>query len=409
MSICKLKSSLNVFFSIILNKTRWCKKHMTKQICMDFTEPKLSEKVKSFKVASLFSGCGGLDLGFVGGFKHFSTELKKLPFEIVFSNDIDKDAVSIYKENSHFFNHADIVHEDIQNIDPADVPEFDVLTAGFPCQPFSNAGLRKGVNDHRGTLFEEVFRFISSKTPKVVVLENVRGILSSKMPDGTKVSDEIVDRLKKVKTIDNSFVEYNVSEPMLIKSSDTGVPQNRYRVIIVAIQKDIGSAPTIEDIHSNAIDFTENDLKVKTVLDYEKSLSNVDDVWNLSPQAKKVAPYIKRSWKDIPYEHLPDRMKKIRDNMKKYRSPNFYRRFSFDEINGTITASAQPENCGILHPIENRRYNVREIARIQSFPDTFTFNSVAMANKYKVIGNAVPPVMGYAVARTCLSILNTVK
>ncbi len=92
--------------------------------------------------------------------------------------------------------------------------------------------------------------------------------------------------------------------------------------------------------------------------------------------------------------------------MKKYRSPNFYRRFSFDEINGTITASAQPENCGILHPTENRRYNVREIARIQSFPDSFTFNTVSMANKYKVIGNAVPPVMGYAVAKTCLDLLN---
>ncbi len=377
---------------------------MTKQMTIDFNQNK-----PVYKVASLFSGCGGLDLGFVGGFEHFSSVLPKLPFEIVFSNDIDKDAVAIYKENSHFFNHKEIIHDDIKNINPKDVPDFDILTAGFPCQPFSNAGLRKGINDDRGTLFEEVFRFIATKKPKVVVLENVRGILSSKMPDGKKVSDEIIDRLKKVKTIENSFIEYNVSEAMLIKSSDTGVPQNRYRVIIIAIRKDIASAPTIADIHSNSIDFTADDLLVRTVLNYKKTLPNVDDVWHLSPQAKKVVPFIKRSWKDIPYEHLPERMKKIRDNMKKYRSPNFYRRFAFDEINGTITASAQPENCGILHPIEDRRYNVREIARIQSFPDTFTFNSVSMANKYKVIGNAVPPIMGYAVARTCLSFLSRVK
>ena len=359
----------------------------------------------TYNVASLFSGCGGLDLGFIGGFKHFSYLLPKLPFNIVFSNDIDKDAVSVYKENSSLFNHSNILHEDIQNVNPSDLQDFDVLIAGFPCQPFSNAGLRKGINDNRGTLFEEVFRFISFKKPKIVVLENVRGILSSKMEDGTKVSDEIVDRLQKVKTIDDTFIEYNVSIPMLIKSSDTGVPQNRYRVIIIAVRKDIALAPCISDIHANSIKFTKDDLTVASVLNYDKTLENVNDVWNLSPQAKKIAPFIKRSWKDIPYEHLPERMKKIRDNMKKYRSPNFYRRFSFDEINGTITASAQPENCGILHPIENRRYNVREIARIQSFPDNFTFNTVSMANKYKVIGNAVPPVMGYAIAKTCLDLL----
>ena len=362
-----------------------------------------------FKVASLFSGCGGLDLGFIGGFKHFTHKLDRLPFDIVFSNDIDKDAISIYKENSKFFNHSNILHADIQTVNPVTVEDFDVLTAGFPCQPFSNAGLRKGIHDDRGTLFEEVFRFIAVKEPKIVVLENVRGILSSKMPDGKKVSDEIIDRLKKVKTVENIYIEYNVSEPMLLKSSDTGVPQNRYRVIIIAVQKEIGIAPKIEDIMSNAIPFKEDDLKVKKVLSYNKNLSNVNDVWHLSPQAKKVVPYIKRSWKDIPYEHLPDRMKKIRDNMKKYRSPNFYRRFALDEINGTITASAQPENCGILHPIEDRRYNVREIARIQSFPDNFTFNNVSMASKYKVIGNAVPPVMGYAIAKTCLNILKKIK
>ncbi len=379
---------------------------MNKQMSMNFNEPSAKNQSKIYNVASLFSGCGGLDLGFVGGFKHFSHLLPKLPFNIVFSNDIDKDAVSIYKENADFFNHSNIVHDDIKNINPLDLPDFDVLTAGFPCQPFSNAGLRKGVEDDRGTLFEEVFRFISSKKPKIVVLENVRGILSSKMPDGTKVSDEIVNRLQKVNTVDNSFIEYNVSVPMLVKSSDTGVPQNRYRVIIIAIRKDISLAPNISDIHANSIDFRHDDLTVEAVLDYDKTLENVNDVWHLSPQAKKVVPFIKRSWKDIPYEHLPERMKKIRDNMKKYRSPNFYRRFSFDEINGTITASAQPENCGILHPTENRRYNVREIARIQSFPDGFTFNTVSMANKYKVIGNAVPPVMGYAVAKTCLDLLN---
>jgi len=347
---------------------------MNKQMTLNIEKQNNINFTNTYTVASLFSGCGGLDLGFIGGFKHFSTNVPSLPFSIVSSNDIDKDAVSTYKENAHLLKHDNITHDDIQNINPNDIPDFDILTAGFPCQPFSNAGLRKGVHDDRGTLFEEVFRFISSKKPKIVVLENVRGILSSKMPDGTKVSDEIVNRLKKVNTTDGSFIEYNVSEPMLIKSSDTGVPQNRYRVIFIAVEKNIANAPIASDIHSNSINFSNQDLLVKSVLDYDKNLPNVNDVWHLSPQATKLVPFIKRSWKDIPYEHLPERMKKIRDNMKKYRSPNFYRRFATHEINGTITASAQPENCGILHPIEDRRYNVREIARIQSFPDNFTFS-----------------------------------
>jgi hypothetical protein len=88
--------------------------------------------------------------------------------------------------------------------------------------------------------------------------------------------------------------------------------------------------------------------------------------------------YEGRSWKDIPYELLSPRFKKIADDPKKYHAPKFFRRFAFGEINGTITASAQPENCGITHPVENRRYSVRECARIQSFPDEYGFGSIPL-------------------------------
>ena len=95
------------------------------------------------------------------------------------------------------------------------------------------------------------------------------------------------------------------------------------------------------------------------------------------------------SWKSIPYEKLSPRFQRIRDNMKRYHAPNFYRRFSRDEINGTITASAQPENCGITHPTQNRRYTIREIARIQTFPDDFVFCG-SKESVRKQIGMAVP-------------------
>jgi DNA (cytosine-5)-methyltransferase 1 len=112
-----------------------------------------------------------------------------------------------------------------------------------------------------------------------------------------------------------------------------------------------------------------------------------------------------RSWKNIPYELLTPRFKKIADDPKRYHAPKFFRRFAFGEINGTITASAQPENCGITHPVENRRYSVRECARIQSFPDDYIFEAIPLQARYKVIGNAVPPVLAWVIAKSLLNFL----
>jgi DNA (cytosine-5)-methyltransferase 1 len=106
-----------------------------------------------------------------------------------------------------------------------------------------------------------------------------------------------------------------------------------------------------------------------------------------------------RSWKNMNPKDMSERFLKIWDNPQKYRAPNFYRRFALGEINGTITASAQPENCGITHPFENRRFTIREAARIQSFPDDFIFPFKTIANAYKVIGNAVPPIFGWVIAK----------
>jgi len=328
------------------------------------------------RMVSLFSGCGGLDLGFTNA-----------GFDVVWANDFDSDAQAVYKLN---FGEDTIDMRDILTVGVEDIPDSDILTAGFPCQPFSNAGNRKGVHDSRGMLYKECLRIIESKMPKVIVFENVRGLLSTKYVDGRNLSDVIMEDLSTM-----SGIGYNVIY-QLVNASDYGVPQNRHRVIFVGIRKDLNKTFMFPE------KLPKNNLTIGHVLEQPQDAPNQVH-WELSPQALEMITYIPEggSWKDVPYEHLAPRFQRIRDQMKKYRSPNFYRRFARNEICGTITASAQPENCGIIHPLENRRYTIREAARIQTFPDTFSFiddtprNVTAM---YKVIGNAVPVTLAENIA-----------
>lgn len=322
------------------------------------------------RVISMFSGIGGLDLGF-----------EKAGFRTVWANDNFLAAAETYKRNV-----GPIDTRPIEEVPIEDLPNGDILLAGFPCQPFSSAGSRKGVSDPRGTLFFETLRFIDSHKPKVVVFENVRGLLSITNPDGSKLIDGIIKELENRGYI----VNYK-----LLAASDYNVPQNRYRVFIVGV---------LEGHSKNRFEFPapieKNELTLRYVLKNLPKDDPNDEHWELSPQSKNLIEYIPEggSWKNVPYEKLPDRLKKIRDDMKKYHSPNFYRRFSRSEICGTITAAATPENSGILHPLKNRRFTVREIARIQSFPDSFIVMGKSTASKYKQIGNAVPPNLAYAVA-----------
>lgn len=329
----------------------------------------------SLNTISLFSGAGGLDLGLINA-----------GFNVVFANDILKPAIENYRHNI-----GEIHAGDITKIDPADLPEADVVVGGFPCQPFSNAGNRLGTEDDRGNLYLEVLKMIESKKPKVVVMENVRGLLSMKNKDGSKLIDTIVYLLENTEPGYKAHVK-------LLKASDYGVPQNRYRVFIVGIRSDIN----VNYHFPEPTTYNYDKLSVGSAIEGVEGLPNQDDVWELSPQSQNLIRFIPEggSWKNIPYEELPDRMKRIRDDMKRYHSPNFYRRFARHEINGTITAAGTPENSGIIHPVENRRYSVREIARIQSFPDDYEFVGDSVSSMYKVIGNAVPPKLAEVIGKS---------
>ena len=330
---------------------------------------------------------------------------------------------------------------DIRNIEANNIPNYDILLAGFPCQPFSNAGKRQGVKDerNRGTLFEECERIIAAKIksgqkPKAFVFENVRGILSSKMPDGvTTVPSEIRNRM--------NVLGYEVSM-QLVCAADYGVPQKRYRVLIIGIDK---------DLHIGAFDFNSlekivrrnnipsesfggsEELVLGRILQKVETAPN-NDVWCFSPGTQHMVDLIGpcahgadaidmfhdgyhltdlpqicfegRSWKDVPYSELSPRFRNIADNPQRYHAPKFFRRFAYGEICGTITASAQPDKCGVTHPVENRRFSVRECARIQSFPDNYDFSAIPLQSQYKVIGNAVPPIMAWVVASALVEHLN---
>lgn len=330
----------------------------------------MKSALKRPTVLSMFSGCGGMDLGFI-----------KSGYDVVWANDIDEDACETYQHNI-----GDIIQGDIAELDIPDIKDLDVLAAGFPCQPFSNAGSRKGTSDPRGMLYQQTFKFIEKLNPKAVVFENVRGILSTKTKNG-KLIDEIVS------TLENEH-GYHVSY-RLMNFSHFGIPQNRIRVIIIAVK------------NKNYIDHVfpevthQVDLTIKNTLKgINNKLPNQEELMRLNPQALHYGSMIPEggSWKSLPYEVLPDRWKKIRDDMARYHYPNFFRRYARNEIQGTITAAFKPENAGVWHPTKSRIYSVREIARFQTFPDNFRFQGRSIKSKYQQIGNAVPPRMAEQLA-----------
>lgn len=388
-----------------------------------------------YKIASLFSGCGGLDLGFTGGFDFYQHHFERLDTNIVFANDFDIDAQTCYNSNPLLVaDGVPCLLQDIRTVDTNNIPDFDILLAGFPCQPFSNAGNRKGVNDDngRGTLFEECERILKSKIdagipPMAFVFENVRGIMSSKMNSGISVPEEIRNRMQ--------ALGYSVSM-QLVCASDYGVPQKRYRFLIIGTRNDL---PQFDFETMNRIineynipserQGTPEKLLLGSIMQGLEGVEN-SEYWEYSKTTQDMVEHIGpcehgndilplfagdfhkedlppvafegRSWKNVPYELLTPRFRKIADDPQKYHAPKFFRRFAYGEINGTITASAQPENCGITHPVENRRYTVREIARIQSFPDNYSFSAIPLQSRYKVIGNAVPPILGWVIAKSLI-------
>ena len=301
------------------------------------------------RVASLFCGCGGLDMGFA-----------KAGYDIVWSNDFDKYAVQTYNLN---FDHP-AVCGDINNINMDEIPEHDVLIGGFPCQPFSMMGKKKGFDDHRGTLFFKVAEIIQNQKerghqPKILVLENVRNLMTH---DRGRTFATIKEELEKL--------GYNVFSAKL-NSNDYGVPQTRNRVFLVCF---------LDDINYKFPEPSRNELTLQDVLE-----SEVDGKYFLSERILKTimsngtGGYYAKSEIDLPIARpLTATMAK----MHRACQDNY------------VT-----QERGI------RRLTPRECARLQGFPEDFKIE-VSDAQAYKQFGNAVTVNVSYAIAKSIMEQVN---
>lgn len=298
------------------------------------------------KVVSLFSGAGGLDLGF-----------KMAGHEIIWANDLYSDAVETYRRN--LGDH--IVCEDISKIKADDVPDCDIIIGGFPCQGFSVANTKRHENDERNTLYKELIRIIDAKKPKFFLAENVKGLTN--LAKG-KVFEMIL------KDFEN--LGYVVKHKIL-NAADYGVPQTRQRVIIVGVRKDID----FEYIYPNPT--------------HDKNGENGLPCWVSVGEVMSAIPN-----PDLPNDLPNHEYSKYKLNFNGYIG---HRELDPDKPAPTVTARGDNKGGVVIlpHPNATRRMSCRELAAVQSFPlDYYFFGN--RSSVYRQIGNAVPPLLGFAVA-----------
>ena len=308
------------------------------------------------KVISLFSGCGGVDLGFI-----------KAGAKIIWANDIDSDAVNTYKQNIG----EHIVCKDIYKVDVDEIPnDADLIVGGFPCLGFTVAkGKSRNINDSVNFLYKEYIRILKAKMTKYFLIENVPG-----MKSGKEFNNFFENMIKEFKE-----VGYRVKYETLL-ASNYGVPQNRKRIIIIGTRNDIEIEPNFPTpTHSK-----DNNLIFKPYVTLKDAISDLPEDYD----------------DNIP-NHIGSKHKvKINGYVGN-------RQLDWNKPSPTITGRGSRSGGAVIHPHPNnkRRLSVRECARLQSFPDDFNFsgsNGAAFAH----IGNAVPPILSFHLAKEFIRIID---
>ena len=343
--------------------------------------------MKNLKVLDLFSGCGGLSLGF-----------KLAGFKIEGAIDYDKDSIETFKKN---FGKGKFFVKDINKIDKEFIKKnfrnVDVIIGGPPCQGFSNANRwHKNYSDPRNLLFLKFIEFVKIIKPKMVLIENVSGILS--MSKG-----EIIRNIKEILNKNGYKVDYK-----LLNASEFGVPQVRKRVFIVGNRLNSleffkklkkHKKVTVKDAISELYSLEkkkEKKLNGKLENDYLKYLRkknsivlNHDIVYPAKSTIEKIK-HVKQgeNWQSIPV--------KLFKNNRNNRHSSAFKRLKEDDFSVTIDTGNAHSNY--FHPIYNRIPTPREAARIQSFTDNFEFIG-SRTSQYRQIGNAVPPLLAKEIAK----------
>ena len=316
----------------------------------------------SLKVASLFCGCGGTDVGLLGGFDFLGDNYAKNPMEIVYANDIEESACRIFEENFGVIPDR----RDIRTVPASEIPEIDVLTGGFPCQSFSIVAQnpkRLGYKDERGMLFFEMCRILREKQPKCFIAENVKGLLSANKGEAFPL---IISEFEKS--------GYQVTHK-LINTAAFGVPQKRERVIIVGIRNDLG----FKYEFPNDV-LTEDDYAVLgSVVE-----NQVDEKYFFSEKAVQGMRAAKRDMNKGRAQDLNKPCNTVGSHLAKV------------SLNSTDPV--------LLDGGRYRRFTPREVARIQSFPESFKLIGVEGA-QYRALGNAIPPVMFWYVSHQLCKLL----
>ncbi len=324
---------------------------------------------RTLKVISLFSGCGGMDLGFCGDFDVRGRHYDKNPYDIVFANDIVKRTCDTY---SHNFKHAAYCG-DIRDLDYSMLPKADIVIGGFPCQDFSLAGKRRGLSADRGKLYLEMKKVIKHCRPIAFIAENVDGIRKSVVGDDASALEVILD--------DFRSLGYNV-EYKVLNAADFGVPQNRVRVIISGINK---------EIHKKMKYPRETNGSSKEA-PWVSAKEAIDDLWDKLDKT----PIKNHTSKDYSKaKFYPGKSMQGNCQIKADRPAPTIRSEHHGNIEGhyRTTDPNHPDDMSAW-----RRLSVRECARLQTFPDDFEF-PVSSSDAYKQIGNAVPPVLAWHIAR----------
>lgn len=352
-------------------------------------------------VISLFSGAMGLDIG-----------LGQAGLNVVIGQDFEPSCVETMRANGHR-----VLSGDIRQIEPQDLLETTglhvgepfMICGGPPCQPFSTAGKRLGINDPRGSLFMDFIRMIDYIRPRFFVMENVKGIMSAPLkhvPLASRTDNDGNDPEQKLGTVldvilsEFSKLGYKTVYGIL-DAVNYGVPQFRERFVLIGSRdyEDIFlPVPTHFQMHQN------QDYRWKTVGEAIRDLEDDEgECGKLTPERKRYLQMVPEggNWRDLPKDVIPIAMGGAYESGG--GKVGFYRRLTYSQPAPTITTSPAQKATMLCHPRKDRPLSIREYARLQQFPEDWVFIGTTAA-KYKQIGNAVPVGLAKAIGEAVISV-----